>query len=123
MKNSIVHVEEIGEITVIRVTENKLYQNVVAPFREQMVSLVEKGKRNFIVNLSMVDLMNSSGLGVLILMWDRLNQEGGNLVITGLCPLMEELFNRMRLDTYFTITKTEEDALGLIRGDKKIPAT
>ena len=122
MEEEIVKVREVDGITVIRVIEKKLYQNVVGQFQEKMTSLVDNGKRYLIVDLSAVDVMNSSGLGVLILTWDRLSKEGGDLVIVGLGSLLKELFQRMRLDLIFTLAETEQEAFGLIRGDKKIPA-
>ena len=115
--------EESGDVTIIRITEKKVYQDTITPFQEKMVSLMDEGRRNLIVDLSEVDVMNSSGLGVLILTWDRLSQEDGKLVITGLGSLMEELFQRMRLDLIFTVAKTTEEALQIIGGDKKIPAS
>ena len=122
MEEEIVKVREVDGITVIRVIEKKLYQNVVGQFQEKMTSLVDNGKRYLIVDLSAVDVMNSSGLGVLILTWDRLSKEGGDLVIVGLGSLLKELFQRMRLDLIFTLAETEQEAFGLIRGYKKIPA-
>ena len=122
MNEKIVNVEEIKDVVVVRVTAKKLYQNVVTPFRETMISLMDSGKRHFIVNLSEVDVINSSGLGVLILTWDRLSREGGKLVIAGLCPLIKEVFQRMKLDLLLPIAGTEEEAFEAIRKGKKIPA-
>lgn len=121
MEKGVCTVHDEGDITVIRVTEKKLYQDVITPFQNTMVTILESGKSNLIVNLSEVDIMNSSSLGVLILAWDRLSKEGGNLIITGLRPMMDELFQRMRLNLLFTLAETEEEAFCLIRGDKKIP--
>ena len=123
MNRPILRVEESGEITVIRINEKKLYQNAVASFQEKMISLMDAGKRNLIIDLSEVEVMNSSGLGVLILTWDRLLKENGKMVVMGLCPLMEELFQRMRLNLIFTMAETEDEAFRIIRGNKKIPAT
>jgi anti-anti-sigma factor len=122
MEKTICDVHHEGEITVVRVTENKLYQNVVAPFQNTIVSLLDDGKKNLIINLTEVDVMNSSSLGVLILAWDRLSKDNGKLVIAGLCPLLDELFQRMKLDLLFQIAKTEDEAILLLCRDKKIPA-
>ncbi len=123
MGRKMLQTEESGDITIIRITEKKLYQDTITPFQEKMVSLMDEGRRKLIVDLSEVDVMNSSGLGVLILTWDRLSQEDGHLIITGLGSLMDELFKRMRLDLIFKVVKTTEEALQIIRGDKKIPAS
>jgi anti-sigma B factor antagonist len=122
MEEMVCTVHDEGGATVVRVIEKKLYQNTVVPFQKRMVSLIDAGKKKLVVNLSEVEVMNSSGLGVLILTWDRLSKEGGRLVIAGLCPMMEELFQRMRLDLLFTLAGTEDEALRLIGADKKIPA-
>ena len=103
--------EEVGEITVIRVTENKLYQNVVTPFREQMVSLLDKGKRNFIVNLSMVDLMNSSGLGMLISGLTTLRSSGGDLRLTNLSDKVRRPLEITKLESVFLIYNSVEEAV------------
>ena len=122
MEKPICNVHQEGEIAIVRVIETKLYQNVVSPFQNTIVSLLDKGEKNLIIDLTQVDVMNSSSLGVLILAWDRLSKETGKLVIVGLCPLLDELFQRMKLDLLFRIAKTEEEAIDQIRGDKKIPA-
>ena len=122
MEKMICDVHHEGEIAIVRVTETKLYANVVYQFQNTIISLIDKGEKNLIIDLTQVDVMNSSSLGVLILAWDRLSKENGKLVIVGLCPLLDELFERMKLDLLFRIAKTEEEAIDQIRGDKKIPA-
>ena len=116
MEESIFSVEEVNDVTLVRLIEKKLYQNVVTPFQTGMIALLDKGTRKLVIDLSEVDVMNSSGLGVLILTWDRLNKEGGKLIVTGLCSLMEELFERMRLDLLFTLAKTNEEAFEMMKG-------
>lgn len=111
MKTPILKVEELGKVTVAEIQERKLYQNVVEPFQKSILDLVDRDKRQLIIDMSKVDVINSSGLGVLILLCDRLNREGGKMAITGLCPLIDELFSRMRLYLLFKITKTREEAV------------
>ena len=117
MESDVCTIRKIGDITVIHVIASKLYQSAVSPFQKTMISLLDRGDKNLVVNLSDVEVINSSGLGVLILTWDRLSKSDGNLVISGLCPLLQELFHRMRLDLLFQITKTEKEAIKLIKGD------
>ena len=114
MEQSILDIEEINKICIIRVKAKKLYQNLVIPFREEILALTSGGKRNLIVDLSKVEVMNSAALGVLILTWDSLSKENGKLVLFGLCPLMTELFQRMRLDLIFPVALKEEEAIRLV---------
>ncbi len=122
MEKDILIVEKRNTIVIVRVQESRLYQHTINPLRDKIMSLVDSGESKLVVDLSGVDVMNSSALGVLILVWDRLNRSGGRMVISGLCPLMAELFNRMKLNVLFPVVNTEKEALRLLAGDKKIPA-
>ena len=114
MEKPTIDVDLSGDIAIITVKVKKLYQKVVGPFQEEMVAVVDQGYIRLVVDLSGVDVMNSSGLGVLILLWDRLQKEGGRMIITGLRPLMYELFTRMRLDTLFPVADSRDEAVKLM---------
>jgi anti-sigma B factor antagonist len=114
MKERVIQIQQREGIAFVRVIEKKLYQNMVVPFQEELVSVVDQGNDKLIVDLSNVDVINSSGLGVLILVSDRLHQIGGKLVVTGLRPLLKELFQRMRLDSLFIVAEDQKEALKAI---------
>src|SRR5210317_605574 len=118
MENPTIEVKLSGDIAIITVKVKKLYQKVVGPFQEEMIAVVDQGYTRLIVDLSEVDVMNSSGLGVLIMLWDRLQKAGGRMIITGLRTLMYELFTRMRLDTLFPVANSREEAVKLM--DKRV---
>ena len=110
MQTSFVKIEPHNDFIEVIVTESKIYQNVMAPLRDQLVDVLDTGEKKILLNLSKVELVNSSGLGVLLLIWDRLKKDGGKLILYGLTPVMEEIFERMRLDTIFIIEKDFESA-------------
>jgi len=118
MVESFLQVEERGPITIAQIQEHKLYQNVVDPFQKSIINLVDNGKRQLVIDMSKVEVINSSGLGVLILLCDRLNKEGGKMVVMGLCPLIDELFERMRLYLLFKIVKTQEEAIAWMTSEE-----
>lgn len=115
--SNILEMDERDGTTIITLQETKLYQSAVDVFHETMVSLLEKKdeKHGILIDLSRVEIMNSSGLGVLILTRDGLNRIDGKLVIVGLKPFMAELFKRMRLDLLFTIADTVDEGLAMLR--------
>jgi anti-sigma B factor antagonist len=115
MKEKVIEVQDKDGITFVRVGEKRLYQNIVDPFQKELISIIDRGNDKLIIDFSAVDVINSSGLGVLILASDRLGKIGGKLVVTGLCPLLKELFQRMRLNTLFTVAENHEEALSEIR--------
>jgi anti-sigma B factor antagonist len=115
MKEKIVEIKKDNGIAIVHVLETRLYQNSVVPFQDELVAIIDQGNAQLIVDLSEVDVINSSGLGVLILVSDRLKKSGGKLVVTGLQPLLNELFYRMHLDALFVIAETLEEALSAMR--------
>jgi len=60
--------------------------------------------------MSNVEVINSSGLGVLILLYDKQKKNEGKLVLCGLSMLLQEIFERMRLHTLFQIESSLPDA-------------
>lgn len=123
MEERVIQIQHQEGIAFVRVVERKLYQNMVVPFQEALISVVDQGNDKLIIDLSDVDIINSSGLGALILISDRLNKIGGKLVVMGLRPLLKELFQRMHLDSLFAVTENQKEALRAMKGVKKIPAT
>jgi anti-sigma B factor antagonist len=109
-------------VTVVHVHARKLYQQTVPAFRAELLSLVDQGHRAVLVDLSGVDVMNSSALGVIILTYDRVNKEGGKFAVAGLGTILKDLFERMHLGELFPIVKGEEEGTALLSGDIKIPA-
>ncbi|MFC1730329.1 STAS domain-containing protein [candidate division KSB1 bacterium] len=71
---------------------------------------VKKGRVNIIVDLSKVQLMSSSGLGILIGALTTLRQAGGDLVLVNITERIQNLLTITKLSTVFKVFKTIEDA-------------
>ncbi len=80
-------------------------------FREDMLSLLESEFEQLVANLEHVAVMNSAGLGVLIMAQDTIKKRNGRIKLANLQPLMQDIVSRMRLDTLFETYKTLEEAL------------
>jgi len=115
MAVKILEIERVEQNTIIRLKHRRVYQDVVSLFKEQVLELLDQGHNKIVFDLSMVEVMNSSGLGILILLQDRLDKQKGSLILTGLNPIMEQLFNQMKLETLFKVTKSEIEALELLQ--------
>ena len=83
-------------------------------FREEMLACLDAKIDRYIIDLSAVNIMNSTAIGVLLLARDRLLKMNGKLVICGLQSLMSEVFYRMQLQSFFTVTQTLEEAREII---------
>ncbi len=82
-----------------------MYVEDSASVREQLIGLIEDGMVHLTVDLSDLDYVDSSGLGVLISIHKRCLQKGGKMVITGLRGMVEELFKLTRLDLVFNVSR------------------
>ena len=80
-----------------------LYVEEAAVLRQKPLMHIDKGYNHFVVNLSNVDYIDSSGLGVLVAIHKRSLQHGGSVAITGLKGTVKELFELTRLNKVFEV--------------------
>jgi anti-sigma B factor antagonist len=85
--------------------------NSVPEFRHTLAAEVQRAGRGLIVVLAEVEFMDSSGIAVLIegLKWSR----GRTLpyMLTQLTPAVQMVLELARLEHFFTIVETVEDAV------------
>jgi anti-sigma B factor antagonist len=96
---------------IVTIIEKRIYLGITDIFREEMISVVEKTFDEMIINLENVAVMNSAGLGVLIMARDKIKKKNGRIKLTNLQPLMQDIFSRMRLDTLFEIYSDVKEAV------------
>ncbi|MBN1347894.1 STAS domain-containing protein [candidate division KSB1 bacterium] len=106
-----IKVHKKNSVTVVEVLERRIYLMVTEIFKEELLSVIEQGNHNLVIDLKNVAVMNSAGLGVLILSRDILTKKQGIIKLSNLQSLMHEIFSRMKLDTIFELYATPEDAL------------
>ncbi len=123
MDGAILQTERTGGVAVVRVLAKKLYQTELDRFRNELLALVEGGENRLVLDLTSVGVMNSAAIGVVLLVSDRARKSGGKFAVAGLSRLLQELFERMYLNTLFPVTRTADEAVALFKGNKKIPAS
>lgn len=95
-------VNKSGSSATVRL-DGSMYVEDSAIIREQLIGLLDEGLVNLTVDLSGLDYVDSSGLGVLISIHKRCLQKGGRMTVTGLKGMVEELFKLTRLDLVFNV--------------------
>ena len=80
-----------------------LYVEEVKEIKETLTTLVKDGQKNFLIDLSQVDYIDSSGLGVLVFIQKKALQNGGSVKVKGLQGIVKELFEMTRLTKVFEI--------------------
>ena len=71
--------------------------------RRGIYELIDQGHHRIAVDLTAVDFMDSTGLGVLIGALKRLREADGALVLAGIRPAVSRVFEITGLDRIFTI--------------------
>ena len=79
--------------------------------KQQMISLLESGAKELVVDLSKVDYLDSTALGVLIGGLKRMRERDGNMVLVCPSPRIRRVFEITGLDKIFDIFNSSEDAL------------
>jgi anti-sigma B factor antagonist len=80
-----------------------MYAVDAASLRDAIQDLIKKDNKNFLFDLSTVDYMDSTGLGLFIYLDEELKGKNGKLVLKGLSGRVKTLFERTRLYDVFTI--------------------
>ena len=100
-------------ITVVR-PQGTLDMNSVPAFHHILESEVQQAGRGLIVALAEVNFMDSSGIAVLIegLKWSR--ARALPYMLTQLTPAVQMVIELARLEHFFTIAESVEDAVARI---------
>ena len=85
------------------------------PLRDKVHDLLQLGCAFFVLNISEVDYIDSSGLGQLISIWASVRKFGGNIVLLRPMPRVRRLLMTSSLQTIFDIFEDEEKAKAGVR--------
>lgn len=93
----------VTEKNVLVSLSGSVYVEEAAQIRKSLIGYIESGHKMFIVDLSNVDYIDSSGLGTLVAIQKKTLQNGGNVIIKGVNGLVKDLFELTRLTKVFEI--------------------
>ncbi|MGK5094588.1 STAS domain-containing protein [Deltaproteobacteria bacterium TL4] len=99
------------QICVIEVQGNITLDQVQA-FRDYVHRFIEEeSTKNFLVNMTDVDFIDSSGIGVMIFLWKIAHRREGILALSNLNNRLTRLINMTSLTELIKIYETLEEAL------------
>jgi anti-sigma B factor antagonist len=78
--------------------------------KQQIINILESGAKELVVDLTKVDYLDSTALGVLIGGLKRMREVDGNMVLICPSPRIRRVFEITGLDKIFDIYNTEDDA-------------
>jgi anti-sigma B factor antagonist len=100
---------KIGDVLIAKVLESRIAADVAVRFKEDLIEYVTKGNRTFVLDLSEVTFIDSSGLGALIASLKAIG-DGGELALCGAREAVANMFKLTRMNKVFRMFNTPEDA-------------
>lgn len=100
MDNGLPIIELKGEVDVYTAPQLK----------QRMISLLEHGSRHMVVDLSNVEYLDSTALGVLIGGLKRMREQDGNLALVCPSPRIHRVFEITGLDRIFDMYSSPTEA-------------
>lgn len=105
---------EHGDVQVVKMS-GRLTIGCVNEADSFLTGLLSAGGGRFVLDLSDLTHVVSSGIGVLIAFRERTKKTGGALAIGGVHPRIMKIFQLMSLDAFFPIFESVERALSSFR--------
>lgn len=82
--------------------------------------LIEERVYKFIVDLSEIDYMSSTGAGIFIGMLRLTQENNGNIILVNPKPMIKDLFDLLGLTNLITITKDRKSAFSTFNHKEEI---
>jgi anti-sigma B factor antagonist len=99
-----------GEVTVVDV-DGQLIVGNRQELKQKVLTQLEQGERKFLVDFTNTGYIDSSGLGVLVSLSKKIQEQEGELRLASLNEDLRTLFELTKLDTLFRIADTREAGL------------
>ena len=100
----------VGKVLIVTPLEKQIDASVAMAFKGKMIDLIHSNNRHILLDLSRVEFIGSSGLGVVVSGLKTLGGEGDFVICNILKPVMS-LFKLTRMDRVFRIYPSQEEAL------------
>ncbi len=113
MSQQRIDVKKVADITIAVCRDMKLNDDlVIQEWGDQLLALLEdKTCKKLLINFEKVLFMSSSALRALITLNKRSKENTATLILCGIDDNIMEAFRITRLDTIFTIKKSEDEGV------------
>ena len=89
-----------------------LVASAVVETRGEWKQLLADGVTSLVVDLSLVQMVDSQGIGLFVAVYNSLQKAGGSVAIVNASKDIADLFTSMRLDHHFSISGPQTERGG-----------
>jgi anti-sigma B factor antagonist len=102
---------KIGDITIIDLQGNIMFEDGDVELRSAVASVLEAGGRKVVLNMGEVPYLDSAGLSELVRSFVAVNKRGGRLVLFDLTRKVHDLLSIAKLLSILETFESEADAV------------
>ena len=103
--------ERVNDVTVVKfATRRILDEHTTLAISDELFRLVDGSPRRILVSFSDLDYLSSSMLRLLLKVQERVEADGGRLVLCNMAPSIRDLFKVTTLDRLFDICDWSAEA-------------
>ncbi len=102
---------EVGNIVVLELKGKIMGGPDASLLHDRLYELIESDKNQIVIDLTGVDWMNSTGLGILISSYTTLRNNNGELKLANVTEKIQSLLTITKLVTVFDSHDSVEDAV------------
>src|ERR1051325_7916763 len=99
-----------GNSSVLNLKGSLLADVQTREILDMVSELIQQGKVNFVVDMSELKFINSSGLGMLLTCLLKARKNRGDLILANVPEQVSNLLNITKLNSVFTIAETVNEA-------------
>ena len=110
MSEIVKEVKRIDSATVV-VAQGEVTIEQSPAFHRALVDICAQSPKRLVIDLSGVSYIDSSGVGTLVEIFRRVNRGKGKMFLVGMTPTVRSVFEITKLDQFFPIFATEQEAL------------
>jgi anti-anti-sigma factor len=103
-------VDEFGDVRAVRITGN-LDTQTSAVAQEQLTQLIDNGAKKVLLDFENLNYISSSGLRVLLVAAQRLEDTAGQLRICNPNTMVREVFDTSGFTEIFSVYSSQAEAL------------
>jgi anti-anti-sigma factor len=113
------NLENRDNFSILSVNEKAIESSIAAELKTQILVAAQPEIEALLIDLSNVDMIDSSGLGALLLAHMQLKNFDIPVVLIGLQNFIVNLLHITHIDSIFTYYNSVEDALVVLKNRKK----
>jgi|GEM_PF-6435712 len=106
--------QKIGKVLTINILNHKLDDDVGHEFKKEILRFIKNGEKKIVLNLALVNFINSSGLGAIVTASKALGKNG-EIIISNVRLTVKAIFELTHLQKLFQFTNSVEEAVQLLK--------